>query len=151
MWLFQTITWSGSRYLKVENPYVWHQSWEDMRFQLNFWTFHPLVMALPPFLDGGGKSAPSGPYRTKNAGTNRALTCDKHMFLSKAFKQEHLLSGIVIIDLRDCHIHCKTKHNVLSRCSNFTCGKPSTKKRFDEIDSFKVTPPLLTTCNETLI
>ena len=94
---------------------------------------------------------PPGPYRTKNAGTNRALTCDKHMFLSKAFKKEHLLSGIVIIDLRDCHIHCKTKHNVLSRCSNFTCGKPSTEKRFDEIDSFKVTPPLLTTCNETLI
>ena len=25
--LFQTISWGGSRYLKVENPFVWHQSW----------------------------------------------------------------------------------------------------------------------------
>ena len=25
--LFQTISWGGSRYLKVVNPLVWHQSW----------------------------------------------------------------------------------------------------------------------------
>ena len=55
--------------------------------------------------------------------------CEKQMFLSKAFKQEHLLSRIVIMDLRVFHVHCKTKHNVLSRCSTFTYGKPSTNTR----------------------
>ena len=38
-----------------------------MRFQLNFWTSHP----LPPFLEGGGKSAPPRHKRTKIPGTNR--------------------------------------------------------------------------------
>ena len=38
---FQAISLGGSRYLKVVKPYVWHQSWLDKRFQLNFETSHP--------------------------------------------------------------------------------------------------------------
>ena len=38
-----------------------------MRFQLNFGTSHPLT----PFLEGGGRSAPPGKFRTKNTGLNR--------------------------------------------------------------------------------
>ena len=47
---FQTISWSGSRCLKVVNLFVRHQSWYDMRFQLNFGTSRP----LPPLLLLGG-------------------------------------------------------------------------------------------------
>ena len=57
----------------------------------------------------------------------KTFTCDKQMFLSKAFKRERLLPRMVIIDLRVCHIHCKTKRNGLSQCSNFIWEKPSTK------------------------
>ena len=32
------------------------------------------------------------------------FTCDKQMFLSKAFKRDRLLPRMVIIDLRVCHI-----------------------------------------------
>ena len=39
-----------------------------MRFQLNFGTSHP----LPPFLEGGGKSAPPRGFKEpKKAGSNR--------------------------------------------------------------------------------
>ena len=39
-----------------------------MRFQLNFGTSHP----LPPFLEGGGKSAPPQAFKEpKKAGSNR--------------------------------------------------------------------------------
>ena len=27
---FQTISWGGSRYLKVVNTHVWHQSWYEI-------------------------------------------------------------------------------------------------------------------------
>ena len=55
--IFQTISWGGSRYLKVVNPHVWHQSWYDMRFQPIFGTSHPLH--------------PRGLREPKKAGLNR--------------------------------------------------------------------------------
>ena len=36
------------------------------------------------------------------------FSCDKQMLPSKAFKRDHLLPRIVIMDLKVCHVHCKT-------------------------------------------
>ena len=56
-----------------------------MRFQLNFWTSHP----LPPFLEGGGKSAPRGLREPKKAGPNRVKSADDSSSVNNWYDDHH--------------------------------------------------------------
>ena len=67
-----------------------------MRFQLNFGTSHP----LPPFLEGGGKSAPPRGFKEpKKAGSNRVkinlvdIPALRGLFLTAAHSGPHHLLG----------------------------------------------------------